>query len=435
VLLRLYALLSVALSPVILAWVYLNPKLSPDVRSRLAADLGGRTMPDGQPRIWIHAVSVGEALAAAPVVVELRKRYPDALILFTVTTATGYETALRTLGAASPEVRFFPLDFPWVIARVIRFYRPHVFVCTEADVWPNLLMDLNRRRVPTLVFNARLVERASGRKRNRSAFRVTRRFVSESYRLFDAILAQSERDKERFVRMGIDANRVEVVGSTKFDMAMEPMSTEKRNAFKAKWGWLDRRVIFAASTHDGEEEIILQAFLTLRKDIPDLALVLAPRHTDRAKSVAALVGETSLWFQRYSTFTDIQRSQSVLIIDTMGVLGAFYQIADCVVVGGTFSEKVGGHNLLEPAQFSRPIVVGPYVHTIDAQVKRLLADGGVLQLSDASAESLAAAFHRLLSSSSDALALGVTAFEFYQANQGVTTVVADRIATLLKEKR
>jgi 3-deoxy-D-manno-octulosonic-acid transferase len=434
VLLRIYALLSVALSPIVLAWARLNPRLSADLDARLARDLRGRRAPEGRPRIWIHAVSVGETAAAAPVAEESRKRFPGAFILFTTTTVAGYETALRRLEGSASETRFFPLDLPWVVERVIRFYRPDVFVCTEADVWPNLLMELRRKGIPTIVFNARLIDRHGGG-RSSSASSLTRRFVSEAYGLFDVVIAQSEPDVAKFVALGVNAAKIEVGGNTKFDQTIPPLTEDGVIRFKDKWGWKERKVILAASTHEGEEEIILRAFIALRRRRHDLALVLAPRHTERAASVSALVSQTPLWWQRYSMFTDIQRAQSVLVVDVMGVLAGFYQIADCVIVGGTFSERVGGHSLLEAAQFRKPIIVGPHTQTVAGQVERLLANGGVVQLHEACADTLADAIEAVLSSAEHAAELGEHAYAFYAANQGASSRVVDRIARLIEGKR
>ena len=324
--------------------------------------------------VWIHAVSVGEVQAAAPIVKALRSLYPDETIVVTTTTATGAGRVSKAFGGVVVH-RYFPFDLPGSVARFLNRVAPRVAIIMETEIWPNLLAECRRRGIPVILANVRLSERsAAGYRRFRGLFAPVLGDVA-------AIAVQSGEDARRLVSIGAPPDIIDVTGSTKFDIPMLASLREEAAALRRNWG-SSRGIWIAASTHDGEESQVLDAFEQVLDATPGSLLVLVPRHPERFREVAAYV--------RRRGFEPVLRSQRpvdcsgvrVFIGDTMGELPLFYAAADVAFVGGTLVER-GGHNVLEPAALGLPVLFGPHVFNFAEISRRLIEAGGARTVDDA----------------------------------------------------
>ena len=323
--------------------------------------------------VWIHAVSVGEVQAAVPIVKALGSRYPDETIVVTSTTPTGAARAAKAFGGSVVH-RYFPFDLPGSVARFMSRIRPRVAIIMETEIWPNLLAQCRLRGVPVVLANVRLSERSA------AGYRKFRRLFAPALDGVAAIAVQSGEDARRMASIGAPPNVIEVTGSTKFDIPMLASLREEAAALRRTWG-PSRGIWIAASTHEGEEALVLDAFEHVLERIPGSLLVLVPRHPERFGKVAAQV--------RRRGFESVLRSRrppdcsgaQVFIGDTMGELPLFYTAADVAFVGGTLVER-GGHNVLEPAALGLPVLFGPHVFNFAAISRRLLEAGGARAVSD-----------------------------------------------------
>ena len=324
--------------------------------------------------IWVHAVSLGEMTAAAPLVRALRSRYPKNELILTTATPTGRARA-RSLYGENVNVRFLPYDMPDAVSRFLERIRPRLAILMETELWPNLLHGCARRGVPVVLASARLSPRSVAR---------YRRFGGLFREIFSAIslvAAQTQADAERFRAIGANSNQVRVIGNIKFDLQADAQVTEKAGELRSIFGG-SRPVWVAGSTHEHEEEQVLAAHAQLRTERPDALLLLAPRHPARFQAVADLLRRQELNFVRHSTGAPPPQATPVVLVDTVGDLAALYAAADVAFVGGSLV-PVGGHNLLEPAALGVPVITGPsYANARD--IARLLIDeGAAMQVANA----------------------------------------------------
>ncbi|HEX4240693.1 MAG TPA: 3-deoxy-D-manno-octulosonic acid transferase [Steroidobacteraceae bacterium] len=380
---RLYSLLILCAVPVALAWVLWRGLRERAYWQGLRERLGfGPVL--GGPSIWVHGVSLGEVTAAAPLVRELRARYPGTPLVLTTATPTGRARAIALYPQAA--ARYLPYDTLGAVQRFLRRTRPRLAVIMETELWPNLFEGCRRGGIPVVLANARL-----------SAASVTgyRRLGSLVRAVFSpgvAVAAQTEGDAARFVEIGAAPAQVRVTGNIKFDAAVGTQVVERGRALRRELG--ETRPIWAAgSTHAGEDEQVLDAHASVLAQHPDALLVLAPRHPERFESVAALIRARGLKFERRSLGAPELPSTApgaggpgdsrigaraqpapVFLLDTLGELTAFYAASDVVFVGGSLV-PIGGHNLLEPAALGLPVLSGPS-HANAREVARLLIDEG-----------------------------------------------------------
>ncbi|HEX9472911.1 MAG TPA: 3-deoxy-D-manno-octulosonic acid transferase, partial [Steroidobacteraceae bacterium] len=317
----------------------------------------GETPPGAARRLWIHAVSVGEVQAAAPLVAALRAAWPDLPLSMTSATPAGRERARQVCGAGI-DVRYGPYDLPWCLRGTLRRLRPALLLIAETEVWPNLLAECARAGVPVMFLSARLSERSTRRLRRLKSL------LQPALARGVSVLAQSEADASRFASLGVPAARIQVGGNLKFDR--EPAAAARRQGSALRGTYAAARPMWVAgSTHDGEELAALEAHRRLRAAHPTALLVLAPRHRPRFEAVAALLARSGLSWMRHSGAGHAGAGSStagyaapapaaqcaaiaVLLLDTMGELEGCYAAADVAFVGGSLV-PVGGHNLLEPA--------------------------------------------------------------------------------------
>jgi len=404
----LHALYSTALTGLLVLYgpVAMWRRLARGVPLHLRERLGFyRTGPVGQPAAWIHSVSVGETLAAVPLVDALRQRYPGLPIVLTTVTATGARIAVTRLGGAVTH-RFFPLDLPGPVARAIRANRPRFAIVMETELWPNLLRALALRRIPVMIANGRLSDRS---------FRRYSRVRGLMRGLFSAVSVfgmRSAEDSRRIIALGADPGRVFVTGDIKHD------SSRDDGAPAVDWRPLleipgDAPVWIAGSTHQGEEDIVLAAHERARPSHPELVLILAPRHPERADDVLRLARARGHPVVRRSRLPG--RGGATIVLDTVGELARLYQVADVVFVGGSLV-AAGGHNVIEPALRRKPVLFGPHATNFRESTELLLNSGGGSLV--ASAGELEAMLLRLLSDRTLRSAMGEAAYTAVAPRQG-----------------
>jgi 3-deoxy-D-manno-octulosonic-acid transferase len=363
----------------------------------------GRSL-TGAPSIWLHAVSLGEMSAAAPLVRALRSRYPKNPLVLTTATPTGRARAQNLFGDA--DVRFLPYDTPGAVARFLGRVRPQLAVIMETELWPNLFAECKRRGVPLVLASARVTPKSVAR---------YQRFGTLFRGLFSAIsllASQTPGDAERFVSIGARRARTHVIGNIKFDMEVSPQTVAQGRALRATMG--ARPTWIAGSTHAGEEEQVLAAHEELRRGRPEALLLLVPRHPDRFESVAELLGRRGLAFIRRSS-GNAPGDAPVMLVDTVGELAALYASADAAFVGGSLV-PVGGHNLLEPAALGLPVLTGPY-HSNSRDIARLMIEqGAALEVADA--RELAAALTRFFADPGLRQRTGAIGRQIVESNRG-----------------
>lgn len=361
----LYTIIFYLLLPFILLRLWIKNRQIPNGLQFWCERLGFGLRPFSPGGIWVHAVSVGESLAAIPLIKLLQQRYPVTPVIVTNETKTGAERIRVELGDSVTQL-YFPYDLPLVLRRFFKALQPKLLILIETELWPNLLASCQLYQVPVVLVNARLSERSA--KSYRRILPLMRKMLNS----INAIAAQFQADADRFIALGFPAEKMQVTGSLKFDLTLPLCLAEQAQHWRKIWGE-NRPVWIAASTHPGEEELILQAFTETRRFYPDLLLVSIPRHVDRVPQLEQLYNS-----QTYKTIKRSDHNQSkmsdvdIFIGDTMGELLIFYAAADLAFVGGSLVEK-GGQNPLEPAAIGLPILTGPYTFnfaTITEQLKQ-----------------------------------------------------------------
>src|SRR6185437_10998907 len=330
-------------TPVIVGVLLAKPRCRPGLAQRLQLEeclsgLSGRrdrrdrpNRPDrpDQPVIWIHAVSLGEVVAAAPLVKALRERHPEFRYIVTTVTETGREAVEQRLGGIA-EHRYAPLDFPWAVAGMVRHLRPMLYVFVETEIWPNLLWTLREQGVPSVLVNGRL----SSRSFRRQDLPMIRSFYRSVLQTLTLCLTQSDRDGDRLVALGADPTRVHVTGNIKFDQPLPNVRSDE--SLRRNLGIDEReQLILAGSTHPGEEELLVSAYRRVVKTYPSTVLMVAPRHIERAERVEATLREAGMVVQRRSRIWEKQSGPRVVILDTRGELSRAYREAVVAFVGGT----------------------------------------------------------------------------------------------------
>lgn len=366
--------------------------------------------------IWIHAVSVGETRAAQPLVAALRQRWPDAPLLLTQMTPTGRATAEQLYPDA--EVRYLPYDYPQAVRRFLAAYRPRCGVLMETELWPNLIAAADEQRIPLVLANARLSDKSL------KGYRRIDGLIRPALGKLSAIAAQSPEDADRLRQLG--ASRVSVCGSTKYDIEIPPGQMELAARFRQ---WLGARpVLLCASTREGEEALILDAWQAAGDACGDALLVLAPRHPERWKQVADLAAARGLGLQRRSAAEPVAAATRVWLGDSMGEMFAYLGAADVAFIGGSLL-PFGCHNLIEPAQAGVPALFGPSVFNFAQAARDAQAAGAARQVPDAAAmvgEALA-----LLADEPRRQAMRDGAARFRAAHRGASQRMLELIAAQL----
>ena len=367
------------------------------------------------PSIWLHAVSVGETRAAAPLVRAIQKRWPDHRVLLTHATPTGRATAKKLLGQTVTSV-YLPYDTPGGARRFIRKFGPSLGLLMETEVWPNLIATCRRRELPIALINARLSERSAKR------YQGIGRWIRPSFEQLDRVLAQSPADAERL--RGLGAGNVAVCGNLKFDVlipaGLDPLIERLRY-----WSG-DRPVLMLASSRSGEEELLLDALQSRWPE--ELLLLLVPRHPDRFDEVAELLRKRGLTFVRRSEERRLTPQTRVLLGDSMGEMFAYYGLADLACIGGSLAPR-GGQNLIEAAAMGLPIVTGPHMFNF-ADATRCAVESG-LAFQEADADGMVLRALELLDDTAQRARIRDIALSWVDQHRGATQRTIDAIAPFL----
>lgn len=382
---------------------------------------------DREPSIWLHAVSVGEALTARALADELKARYPNLRLYVSTTTITGQQVARRHLPMADG-VFYFPIDLTLIVRRVLDVVQPRLFVMMETEIWPNLLRECRRRGVRTLVVNGRISARSYPR------YRLIRPLFRRVLQLVDMYCVQGDESRGRLVDLGAPPDRVVVTGSLKFDSMDLPGSAAGASrgpdrVLRYFRGAEARPVLVAGSTFPGEDEILLRSFERIRSLTPHALLILAPRRPERFSEVETLARHAGLrTVRRTSLAVDVDLRADVVVLDTIGELAHVYQLATAVFVGGSLVD-MGGHNILEPAVLGKAIVFGPHMQNFAEIADAFLRAGAAVQVS--AARELEDVLIELLSNRERRERLGTAARALVEANRGAKARSLAVMATLL----
>jgi len=375
-----------------------------------------KTLREAQGRpLWLHSVSVGEFVAAIPIIRQLMAQYPERRMVITTMTPTGSERVKAVFGH-TVEHFYLPYDLPHIMASVVKTVNPCVLVIMETEIWPNLIHYSHRRGIPVLLVNARMSER-SARGYQRFAH-----LTQQTLEKMTLVGAQNPADAERFIDLGALPQKTRVMGNVKFDLSIPASLKEQALAYRHQWG-INRPVWIAASTHEIEDERIITLHKAIKEALPEVLLVIVPRHPERFDKVAGLVKKAGLQLARRTRGNGLEQTD-VFLIDTMGELMLFLSAADVAFVGGSLVAS-GGHNLLEPAALGLPVLFGPHMFNFSEVTRLILAAEAGEQVQD-DAE-LVQAVVRLLQDSSARARLGERGMQVVEQNKGAITMLVSEI--------
>lgn len=417
----LYTLTMYVLTPVILYRLAARGLRLRGYFSRWFERFGIFPDPGLRDAIWVHAVSVGEVNAAAPLIEALRKRYADAPLVVTTVTPTGSQRVQRLWGEQLTHV-YLPYDLPAAVRRFLDRVRPRLAVIMETEIWPNLFLTCQERGIPIVVANARLSERSL------RGYGPVRPLARMAIRAATWVAAQSQPDAERLLDLGARPERLSIAGNLKYDMHVPAELAEQGRALRAAWGE-KRPVWIAASTHEGEEQAVIEAHSLLMRRFPDALLLVAPRHPERFRPMAQLC--------RAYGFATATRSEDGLpdphaqcfVVDTLGELLMFFASADIAFVAGSLA-PIGGHNVLEPAALGIPVLVGPHTFNFSEITDQMLAEGAVQRVADSQA--LAAALQGLMANEAHRAEMGRAARGLVERERGAVERTLAIIARVLE---
>ena len=409
-----YALAWIVATPLVLARLAWRARRQRGYLARLGERFGRYPPAAPAPRIWIHAVSVGETRAAAPLVEALRERHPGHRILLTHMTPTGRSTGEALFGDGV-ERAWLPYDLGFAVRRFLAHFRPDVGIVLETEIWPRLLEEAARARIPVVLANARLSE-GSARRYARVPW-----LTRWAFRNLAGIAAQTESDAARFVAIG--APDPAILGNVKFDLEVPEAARSLGREFRRLFGDA-RRVWVAGSTREGEEALLLDALAALAPP-PDVLLVIVPRHPQRFDDVAALAAARGFAVARRSSGEAVARDVRVLVGDSMGEMLAYYAAADVVVIGGSLL-PFGGQNLIEGCALGRPVIVGPHTYNFEEAAKGAIKAGAAMRVRDAR-EALENAL-AITADEARRREMGTKALEFVRAHRGAV----DRLAAWIE---
>ena len=383
---------------------------------------------DGRPVIWLHCVSVGETNAARPLVEQLLAAFPDHRLVFSTTTRTGQELARSIFKDKADAVFYFPFDWKFTVRRALRHFGPSVILMMETEIWPRFFLESHVSGAKIAIVNGRL----SGKSFRRYSH--VRSFVRRVLSFIDLALMQDEKDAERMGSLGVDANKITVSGNLKFDLSMDEKESALTEMFRTRFG-IDgtRPLIVAASTHEPEEEWVLNA---LDLSGYPFRLLFAPRHPERFDAVAKTLGETQYSLIRRSNYpTEADKNADVILLDSIGELRAVYPLADIVFVGGSLIPR-GGQSVLEPASAGKPVVIGPFTHNFEAVVDGFLEKRAIVQAKSATSGNdepfeLYSALRVFFDEPDKRVEYGKRALEVMESNRGATEKTIESLRPLI----
>ncbi len=370
--------------------------------------------------IWLHAVSVGEAVGAIPLIRLLQEKEVGTPVVVSTTTKGGMEILEKTFGDKIIPI-YFPLDFPWVIRRALNVLKPRALILMETEIWPNLIVKSDRKGVPVMLMNGRVSDRMV------SASGIIKKLYKTVFKSIRILGMQTQKDADRIIELGANENKVHVVGNMKFDGQMSDIDSDKINRLKDIFKPGEAGIVIAGSTHPGEEEMLLDAYKSITTRNTGIRLVIAPRHIERAAEVVDIVRSKDLEpVLRSSLSEDSMIKDEVIILDTIGELRYLYSLAELCFVGGSLIER-GGHNILEPAACGKAAFYGPYMMNFESSVNVLEENNGGIQVRNE--EDIVSEFNKYLNNKEYRDSLDANAFDVVKRNAGA----ADRAYRLFKE--
>ena len=398
-----------------------------DLRAKL---LGVAVFPSplrAKSTVWFHGVSVGEIHLLGPLVARFQSRFPDACVVISATTDTGLAEARRRFPDAV--ILPFPFDFSWAVNRTLQTVRPDLVVLAESELWPNFLAAAEQAKIPVGVINTRISPRTF--RRLYGVRRLARRYLLDRVSVWGV---QSEEYADRLRQLGVSPERIHVTGSIKYDGATSdrntPKTAELRTLFGISQACTPVMIWLAGSTHAPEEAIVVAVFARIRERFPQLRLILVPRHPDRFSEVAELLRGSGLPFCRRSELREpLPDMPAVILLDSVGELGAAWGLADLGFTGGSLDGQRGGQSMIEPAGYGVPTLFGPHVWNFRDAAKRLLEAGGAIQVRDA--DELESRVMELLADPEGRQRMGQIAQELVRQQQGATDRTVDLLGTLL----
>jgi len=399
--------------PCLVLVVLLVPKYRGRTLRRLGFGLAAlrRGMPAGRPRIWVHALSVGEVASVRALVLGLRNAYPQGVLILSVSTSSGQRFAEKVMGDKVDLLLPFPIDLYWSVSRFLRFLSPDLFILVETDLWPNFLAALRRSKIPAILVNGRVSAESLAR------YRRFQHFFADLFGVFAVLLMQSEAEMEKLATLGLAPEKLQAVGNLKYDALLSGLErTGEGGGFDDLLRLLPGRTIWVAgSTHSGEEEVVLRVFRQLHSIFPGLYLILAPRKPGRTRDVADLAAGLGMRVELRSATPD--QPGDLLILDTMGELAELYRYSALAFIGGSLVEE-RGHNPLEPAVFGCPVLFGPHMEDFAEIAREMLEAGAAHLVRDG--DELAEELTRWLVAPEDRKAAGRSGAALVEARRGVT---------------
>lgn len=404
-----YTLVFYLIQPLVMLRLLWRSLKAPAYRQRMLERYGfyGKRAAPPAPCIWVHAVSVGETIASVPLVKHLAASYPNMPLVVTTTTPTGAERATALLGDSVTHV-YSPYDLPGALRRFLRHFRPQLLVIMETELWPNMIHYTAASGAAVVLANARLSAKSA------AGYQRFAGLAGQMLRRIDGLAVQSDIEAQRFISLGAAPVAVSVTGNIKFDMALSAQDRDKAAAWRRAWAQ-GRKIWIAASTHEGEDEILLQCHQRLLQQHPNLLLILVPRHPERFDEVAQQCRDAGFSCHRLSAGAAIAEGTQLIVGDTMGDLLALYGAADIAFVGGSLIAR-GGHNVLEPALWSMPVLSGPHLFNFQG-IAELMQAADALQLAADTGE-LYAAIDTLLNDAEHCQQQGRNASAVVEQNRG-----------------
>lgn len=417
---QLYTFIFYLALPAVLLRLYWRGFKAPEYRRRWQERLGLYSSQSAQNLLWFHCVSVGEAEAAFPLIRLMQAEHPSLRLLITTTTPTGSARVRAMLGELVEHV-YLPYDLPLVLRRFFAHFQPKMAVFMEKEIWPNLFAACAERQIPLYVINARLSERSA------RSYKKIPALIKPALQCIGRIGTQTEADKQRFIEIGADAERVAVLGNIKFDLSLDDSVISAGRALKQQFA--ERFVWILASTHQDEEARLLPVYARLKQRIPNLLLVIAPRHPERFSAVNNICREQGLKVVLRSENPVVSEATDVYLADSIGELKMLYAAADVAFVGGSLV-PVGGHNVLEPALIGVPVLFGPQMFNFAEIAERILAEQAAVQC--AAPEAMGAAVLQIQADADFRDKLTAKAKAFVLRNQGATRRIADMLSQALR---
>ena len=387
--------------------------------------------PANRPIIWIHCVSVGETHAARPLVKGIQQRFPNHSIAVSTTTLTGQTVAREVFSDSAAKIFYFPFDWRWIVRKTLTALNPAAVLIMETELWPQFLRECQVRRIPVAIVNGRLSDQSFRR------YRLIKRFMARILSSITLAAMQTEADAERLEALGINSSKLRITGNLKFDVGVTQTGDDLTVGLRKRFGLVEATpLLLAASTHAPEERIILDALGILNAEvIVKPRLMIAPRHPERFREVAALIEASGFsWARRTLSPNPADIESQVILLDTIGELQAVYSLASIVFVGGSIA-RTGGHNILEPAAAGAAVITGAHTHNFKQIVETFVDAEAVVQLppmpEDEAPTELASAMAELLEDPARRNKLGERARRLVEQNRGATERTLDLLSSMV----